>query len=81
MPDIIDFRDEHDKRHGPDPEHVVCDEHGVKWFEFACSYVDYEGCHVGFRILAKDQTDADRRIEALRKSARVDGQVYATVPG
>lgn len=76
---IVSFTEAHDKRHGPDPEHVYRDGMGVKWFEFTCSF-SVDGKEFGFHLWALDRADCERRLDALKQTAEVDGQLYAIVP-
>lgn len=78
---VIDFKASHDRKHGPDPAHVFVDARGVKWFEFTCSYRDAGGEEFSFSIWAADDADAERRLQQLRQSAKVDGQIHATMRG
>lgn len=81
MTDITDLNGERDKRHGPDQEHVaviVKDGRAEKWFEFTCAFA-CDGAEYSFTIWALDFADADRRLDALKASAKVDGQLYRTI--
>ena len=81
MPDVIDFQSEHAKRHGPDPENVTLvfeDGKAVKWFKFDCSFADAASEYV-FSIWARDHADAERRVELIKASAKLIGQVHSTV--
>lgn len=78
MADVLSFTEALERRDGPDVEHVWRDGSGVKWFRFAFSY-DFEGREFVVEVWARDRGDADARLEALRATGRVDGQVYATV--
>jgi hypothetical protein len=78
MSDIIDFTKEHDKRHGPDSEHVYIDGAGVKWFKFSCTYKSLTD--MSFYIWATSFEDAEDRLEKIKNTAVVDGQVYAEIP-
>ena len=77
---VINFRDAHDKKHGPDAAHVYVDGRSVKWFEFTCSYKDGDKVFV-FNIWAADVADAQRHMTLLRETAKVDGQLHAIIPG
>lgn len=76
--DIVDFAAARDRRLNPppDPEHVFTDEHGQQWFEFLCAYADADG-EFSFTIWAKDFEDAERRMNVLRQTAVVSGQIYS----
>lgn len=79
--DVIDLNAARERLRGdqPDAEHVAVDAHGVRWYRFTCRYVDGDSEH-GFDIWATSHEDAARRMEALRATARVDGQVHAWGP-
>lgn len=75
MGDIIDIN----RASKPDAENVFIDGDGVSWFKFTCTYVDNRGAEMGFTIWALDHSDADIRINTIKQSAKVDGQLYATI--
>jgi hypothetical protein len=77
-PKVVDFAAAHDRKHGPEQQHVYRDDLGVKWFEFTCEF-KYGESSFGFSIWALDAADAQRRMECLRATATVCGQVYATI--
>lgn len=80
MSDVIDFSAEHDKRHGPDPEHVYLDPMtGKKWFKFMLDYKDGDK-DFGLHIWATDLGDAERRLGLIRETGRIEGQLYGTIP-
>lgn len=53
----------------------IYDEHGNKCYVFLCSFKDDQGNKVGFDIIAKDMQDAESKLEALKKTAIIDGQL------
>mgnify|MGYP005614752121 FL=1 len=64
----------------PDPEHV-CLVNGRQWFEFEASYTDTEsGRPFSFSFWALSFDDARRRIECMRDTVTVTGQIYGTYP-
>ena len=64
----------------PDPEHVTQDPFGRgAFYRFTCSY-DHEGREFGFELWATSFADAQRRLESLKRTARLDGQIYRTIP-
>ena len=65
---------------GPDCVCVIpTDGKPVKWFKFYCSFQCEDG-EFAFSIWALNQADAERRMEQLRKTAKVEGQIYTSVP-
>lgn len=80
MADVIEFPKPAEPM--PDAEHVcIVVENGqpIKWFEFTCTFSDGE-TEYSFRLWARDFADAERRLNELRATARVDGQLYAIEP-
>lgn len=76
---VIDFQSEHEKRHGPDAEHVYIDPAtGKKWFKFAVDYKD-GGREFSFHIWAYDIEDAKRRLQLIRDNATICGQLFHTI--
>lgn len=76
---IVSLADARDRRDGPDAAHWMVDARGVKWFEFCCEFDD-AGSTFCFNIWATDFKDAERRLGLIKENARVEGQIYATVP-
>lgn len=72
MGDVINISDYKNK----DDEFIsIEDDLGVKWYLFVCSYTDDEGKNVGFDIFARSMEEAEARIEALKRTAVVDGKL------
>lgn len=62
-----------------DPDCVMTDEDGRKNYLFTCSYRDKKlGSRFVLNIWAYNMKDAERRVRAIRKSLRLDGQVYTS---
>lgn len=74
---ILSFTDAHDKRHGPDPEHIWNGPDGERWLRYLCEF-EHDGEQYSFEIWAKDNEDAERRVASLRASSVLMGQVYET---
>lgn len=79
MTDIIDLNAERDKRDGPDPEFVSVDEFGRKLFTYMLEY-SFEGKHFSTTIIAYSMEDAAGRVEAMKHSLVLKGQLYSVVP-
>lgn len=80
MAEILDMQSWRDGP--PDAEHVarVAREGKLEtWFEFTCSYVAADGSEYGFTIWAMNHAHAERLLADLRQTAKVRGQLYATV--
>jgi hypothetical protein len=78
MSDPIDLSAERDKRTGPDAEHVRKDEFGRPLFRFLLSYEMDGEMWGGVDVWAYSMDDAQRRVDAMRASARLDGQAMRT---
>ena len=75
----IDLAAERNKREEPAPENVLVDDFGRKLYRFLCSY-DLGPERYIFHLWAYDLEDADKKIQAIKESGQVDGQVFHTVP-
>ena len=76
---IIDISAERDKRNGPDAEFVRSDDYGRKMFSFSVEYkMGDDGW--GFTIWAYSMEDAQARVDAIRASGVLLGQVYSEMP-
>lgn len=72
MGEVIDFNQ-------VDPNCVIIDDDGRKNYLFTCSYKDKKlGSRFVLNIWAYNMKDAERRVRAIKKSLRLDGQVYST---
>ena len=76
--DIIDLSAERNRRAAPDPEHVKRDDFGREMYQFLLSY-DFDGGQWGTRLWAYSLDDAQAKVEAMRGSLRVDGQLFSEV--
>jgi hypothetical protein len=66
----------------PDAEHtciIVKDGKPEKWLEFSGAFDD-GGSEFAFEIWATSKEDAERRVQCIRQSARLGGQIFGTVP-
>jgi hypothetical protein len=81
MTDIVDLNER--RRNAaegrPDPDCILKDGFGREMFKFALSY-DLDGKEFGLNVWAYSTDDAKERVEAMRASLRLDGQVFAMVP-
>lgn len=77
---IVDLSKARSDREKPDPECIVKDEFGRPWYAFLVEYDDADGKQFGFQIFALDADDAQRRVDAIRASLRLKGQVFSTIP-
>jgi hypothetical protein len=59
---------------GPDAEHVTRDDLGRTWLRFAVDWT-CDGRNYSTHLWATDAADAERRLQALRGSAVIVGQV------
>lgn len=76
MADIIDLSAERDRRDGPDRGLTYIDPRGRKWMTFVVRY-KRAGKEFSFHLMALSWKDAERHVEAIRRSGSVDGVVYA----
>lgn len=76
---ILVFRPKRAEMPSPSSSHRFLDENGVEWFKFMLQYSFGESMWV-FEIWAQDLADAEMRLNAIRETATVDGQIYETVP-
>lgn len=78
MAEPIDLTAERNRRTGPDAEHVRKDDFGRPMYHFALSYdmADGQWCA---GIWAYSMEDAQARVDAMRASLRLDGQVMKIV--
>lgn len=84
MGEIIDIEAARAKREeatDPDPEFVQRDAYGrIEMVCFTCSF-EMGGTWYTTRLWAKDWEDVEKRAIAIRKSLRVDGQLFSSQPG
>ena len=77
---VIDLTAERNKRTAPDPEFVKHDDLGRPMYCYCVEY-DMNGKQWGgVSIWAYDFEEALRRLEAIRQSSKVGGQLMATYP-
>lgn len=79
MTDIIDLTAERDKRDGPDPEFVSVDEYGRKLFTYMLDY-DLGDEQYSTQLVAYSMEDAQKHVDAMRKSLCLAGQLYSVIP-
>lgn len=79
MSDILNLAFERDKRLAPDPEFVRTDDFGRKMYLFALEY-RMDGDEWGCEVWAYDVADAQRRVDGMRQSLRILGQMYTAIP-
>lgn len=76
MTNVIDLNAERERRDGPDAGCIAHDQDGRKMFKFSI------GFRVGdseftFSIFAYDWPDAERRLQFIRETGEVTGQIYS----
>lgn len=62
----------------PDPKHVCTDAQGVTWYEFAVDFADDDNVF-SFRIWAKNNEDAERRVQCIKESAFLKGKIFGEI--
>lgn len=61
-----------------DDDCVLIDDEGRKNYLFTCSYKDKKlKTRFALQIWAYNMKDAERRVRAIKRSLRLDGQVYS----
>lgn len=78
MTNVIDPNSKRPKD-APDARHVMAVDASGIWCEYSCSYTDHKGVEMCFTIWANGIEDAERRVMAMRESAKIDGQLYTTI--
>lgn len=78
--DPINLAAERNKREAPDPEFVRKDDFGRPMYAYCVSYDMDDKQWGGVTIWAYDFDEAIRRLDALRQSGRVDGQLMGHIP-
>lgn len=53
---------------------IYIDDDGVLFFKYALTF-DYDGKSWGLELWAKDDKDADRKLEAIKKTVRIEGKI------
>lgn len=61
---------------GPTPDQVHVDDAGTGWARYVIEYTDDNGRQFTMHLWAQDSADAVQRLDAVRRSGRVLGQVY-----
>lgn len=80
MPDLIDLAAERNKRDAPDPQFVRTDDCGRPMYCYSVRYAMDGKQWGGVKIWAYDFDEALRRMEAIRATGKIDGQLMAEVP-
>lgn len=55
------------------------DHRGDTWYRYTCSYTDHEGLKYCLDMWARNNQDADLRLEAIKKSMVIDGRVCVVI--
>ena len=76
MTDIVDLNSERHKREADSDCILVVD--GEQWFKYSGSY-DHDGVEFSFEFWAKSMQDAERSIEHMRETLRLDGQILREI--
>lgn len=79
MADVVDLGAERNRREAPDVEHVRHDDFGRTLFCYLLSY-DFADSQWSAQVWAYSMDDAEKRVEAMRESLRLDGQLYSMIP-
>lgn len=79
MADVIDINAERDKREAPDAEFRKHDDFGREMFTFLLNYEMGDGSRWSVELWAYSAEDAQNRVDAMRGSLTVCGQVYTVV--
>jgi hypothetical protein len=80
MSDVINLTAKRNERENPDPEFVRKDDFGRPMYCYALDYA-MDDASWGAQIWAYSMEDAERRVEAMRSSLSLLGQMYCVVPG
>lgn len=79
---IISMADFVEAKNAPDAEHVLViveDGKMAKWFRFGAEFTSSDGKSYGFDIWATGSDHAEEQVRAIKRSARIVGQILATV--
>lgn len=78
MTNIIDMNTRLKQANQPDDDQVFFDDDGQTWFHYTCSYQvgDKEFC---LDLWALSYDDALCHIDAIKKTIKFDGQLYAEI--
>jgi len=76
---VIDLNAERSRRDGPDAEFRTSDAHGVEMFLFSIDY-QFCGSEWSFNIWAYSFEDAEARVDAMRNTLNVAGQIHSIIP-
>ncbi len=76
---IISFDDAKRPDASPSPDLISFDENGRELRTYALSY-EFEGSHWSTTIMAYSFDDAERRVQAMRQSLDLRGELHAVIP-
>jgi len=79
MTDIIDLRAERNRREQPDPDCMATDVYGRPVYTFLLGF-EMDGVPYGAEIVAYDEGEARRKVEAMRATLAYEGKLFAQVP-
>lgn len=79
MTDIVDLSLERAKREEPDDNCVMKDDFGRPLYRFALEY-SYDNSRWAAEVWAYSFEDAAARVEGMKSSLEVVGQIFAEVP-
>jgi hypothetical protein len=75
---IVDLNAERSKRERPDPEFIMKDDFGREMFRFSLSY-EMDGKQWATSVWAYDFEDAQKRVDGMRATLTLDGQLFTSV--
>lgn len=76
---IIDLAQHRQKHNRTDPQFICTDQDGREMFAFCGSYRLDTGQTFSLSFYAYDFDDAEKRVEAIRSSLVLDGQIWAEI--
>lgn len=76
---VIDLTERRNAAAQPDPEFVRRDEYGKPLYCFLLSY-EMDGSRYSTEIWAYEESEAQKRVQAMRESLTYDGQLFECVP-
>jgi hypothetical protein len=76
MTNIINLDQFRRDQDSPDPDCVTEDQEGNPMYAFLLDF-EHDGGNFGMRIWAYDYADAERRVESIKQSLAVRGQLFA----
>lgn len=76
----IDLNAERNKRAAPDAEHIRKDDFGRPMYRFLIEYEMDGSKWTGVHVWAYSWEDAEKRLAALKSTAKLDGQAMSELP-